>query len=192
MRLPFDHFNLIAPIYERVISHINLDMLRSLLNLPLDGRLLDVGGGTGRVSALLGDNVKQTILVDLSRGMLRQAKSKNCLQPAIARAERLPFPSGSLDRILMVDAFHHIADQQGTVRELVRVLKLGGRMVLEEPNIETWPVKLIALGEKLLFMQSRFVHPNVIRRMFEDQGTRVTIHTNPDDDVNVWLAIDKR
>jgi ubiquinone/menaquinone biosynthesis C-methylase UbiE len=191
MRLPFDHFNLIAPIYERVISHINLDMLRSLLNLPTDGRLLDVGGGTGRVSTLLADSVKQLILVDLSRGMLLQAKNKNALQPTIARAEQLAFPSKSFDRILMVDSFHHIRDQQGTVVELMRILKPGGRIVLEEPNIETWPVKLIALGEKLAFMQSHFVHPAAIRRMFEDEGARVTIHTTPDDDVNVWLAIDK-
>lgn len=191
MRRLLDHFNWVAPFYERVISHVNLDMLSALLDLPSGGSLLDVGGGTGRVSSLLSSRVKQVILVDPAWGMLQQAKTKDGIQPAIARAERLPFPDGSLDRILMVDAFHHIADQNATVGELLRVLKPGGRIVIEEPDIGAWPVKAIAAAEKLLLMQSRFMNPARIRRMFEAQGGRVSIHTTPEDKVNVWLAIDK-
>ena len=145
----FDHFNLIAPIYDRVISHINLDQLIHLLEIPPQARLLDVGGGTGRVSSLLLQEIDQIVVTDLSLGMLRQAQIKGALLPTNAPAEQLPFPNESFDRILMVDAFHHVCDQKGTVGELMRVLTPGGRIVIEEPNINTFSVKLIALAEKL-------------------------------------------
>jgi len=185
-----DHFGWIAPHYERVISRVNLVPLLDLLALSPDHRLLDVGGGTGRVSGMMTGLVRQIVLTDVSWGMLRQSEAKDGLQPANAHAEWLPFPAGSFDRILMVDAFHHVCNQQETVAELMRVLAPGGRLVVEEPNIETLRVKLIALAEKLALMRSHFVRSAVMRQMFEAHGGRVTVHTTPDDNVNVWLVVE--
>jgi demethylmenaquinone methyltransferase/2-methoxy-6-polyprenyl-1,4-benzoquinol methylase len=53
------------------------------------------------------------------------------------------------------------------VRELVRVLAPGGRLVVEEPDIAHWGVKLVALGEKLLLMRSHFYAPEAIAALFE-------------------------
>jgi demethylmenaquinone methyltransferase/2-methoxy-6-polyprenyl-1,4-benzoquinol methylase len=186
-----DHFSLLAPIYERVITQVNLDPLLQLLELGPTNRLLDVGGGTGRVSGKMASLVEQVVLTDISLGMVYQARDKNGLQPANAHAERLPFPTGSFDRILMVDAFHHVCDQQQTVIELMRVLAPGGRLVVEEPNIEKFAVKLVALGEKLALMRSHFVSPAIMQQMFELQGGRVTIHMIPNDGANVWLLVEK-
>lgn len=185
-----DHFDLVAPIYERVISPANLAPLLDLLDLPPDGRLLDVGGGTGRVSGELAAHVAQLVLADPSPGMLNKAAAKNGLQPANAVAEHLPFPAGSFDRILMVDALHHVADQRSTAVELMRVLAPGGRIVIEEPNIAHTSVKLVALAEKLALMQSHFLHPRRIQALFEALGGRVTIHELPAD-VNAWVLVTK-
>lgn len=192
LRLPkLDHFGLLAPFYERVISVVNLKQLLPLLDLRPESKLLDVGGGTGRVSGQLVSMVAQVVLTDLSWGMLREANSKNGLQTASAHAEKLPFPNDSFSRILMVDAFHHLCDQQESVAELMRVLAPGGRIVVEEPNIETWAVKLVALAEKLALMRSHFVRPAEMRAMFQAQGGRVNVHTTPEDGFNVWLVVEK-
>jgi demethylmenaquinone methyltransferase/2-methoxy-6-polyprenyl-1,4-benzoquinol methylase len=188
-----DHFDLVAPIYERVISPANLAPLLDLLDLPglpSDGRLLDVGGGTGRVSAALAHRVGRLVLADPSAGMLRQAVGKNGLLPANAVAERLPFPADSFHRILMVDALHHVADQKATARELMRVLAPGGRLVIEEPNIAHLPVKMVALAEKIALMQSHFLHPRRIQSLFGALGGRATVHSLPDD-VNAWILVVK-
>jgi demethylmenaquinone methyltransferase/2-methoxy-6-polyprenyl-1,4-benzoquinol methylase len=186
-----DHFSLLAPIYERVITHVNLDPLLMLLDLGPTHRLLDVGGGTGRVSSKMASLVERVVLTDISWGMACQAREKHGVQPANAHAERLPFPSGSFDRVLMVDAFHHVCDQPQTVAELMRVLAPGGRLVVEEPNIEKFVVKMVAVAEKVALMRSHFVHPVGMRQMFEGQGGRVTLHTVPNDEVNVWLLVEK-
>jgi len=184
----FDHFALFAPFYDRLFTTLNLDRLRELLALPV-GRLLDVGGGTGRVSGALTGLAGEIVVTDLSAAMLRQARGKDGLRPVRAHAERLPFPDGSFDRVLVVDALHHFCDQEWAAGELLRVLTPGGRLVVEEPNIEHWPVKLIALGERLALMGSRFYWPETMRRIFETRGGRVTMYT--DDAINAWVVVDK-
>ena len=117
--------------------------------------LLDIGGGTGQIAEQLAGFVGRACVLEPSPGMLAQGQRKGlCLVQGVA--ERLPFPSGSVDRILMVDAFHHLLDQGQTVRELARVLAPGGRVVIQEPDIRHWAVKLVALGEKVLLMRSHF------------------------------------
>jgi demethylmenaquinone methyltransferase/2-methoxy-6-polyprenyl-1,4-benzoquinol methylase len=186
-----DHFDILAPIYERFISRPNLEPLLGLLDLAPGQRLLDAGGGTGRVSGSLTELVENVFLTDISWGMLQQAGSRPALSRVNSHAERLPFPDDSFERILMVDAFHHVCDQVETAAELLRVLAPGGRLVVEEPDIRRFAVKLVALGEKLALMRSHFVRPEKMKTLFERQGGRASIHTHPDDEANVWLVVEK-
>jgi demethylmenaquinone methyltransferase/2-methoxy-6-polyprenyl-1,4-benzoquinol methylase len=123
----FDHFSLFAPFYDRVFDFLDPTRLRELLELPTAGRLLDAGGGTGRVAQALRGLAGQIVVTDLSAAMLRRAADKDGLYPVRAHAERLPFPDASFDRILVVDAFHHFCDQAEAAADLWRVLVPGGR-----------------------------------------------------------------
>lgn len=185
----FDHFRFIAPLYDRFASALEIDTLAELLALPVPGLLLDVGGGTGRVAAQLRARTGGVVIADASRGMLRQTRRKNGLRAVNALAEALPFPNGQFERILIVDAFHHFHDHAQAVRELWRVLKPGGRLVVEEPNIERSLVKLVAFGEKLLLMRSRFFPAETMQQMFELYGAQVTL--NLDDPLEIRLIADK-
>ena len=189
MRLPFDHFDLIARWYDHLIGDREADAadrsdrLCAALAAEPDQWLVDVGGGTGRHSAPLARQGVRTVICDRSWGMLRQAASKG-LAVVYASADRLPFAAGAADRLLVVDAFHHFtrpgnpAMQSQVAGDLVRVLKPGGRLVIHEPNIERPTTKLIAAGELLLLMGSRFWTPAQITTMFEAIGA----HTLARDD----------
>ncbi|UCC62672.1 MAG: class I SAM-dependent methyltransferase [Anaerolineae bacterium] len=184
-----DHFGFLAPIYDRVIiTAIQAERLKALLQLPVDGPLLDVGGGTGRVAQVLADQASHIVVLDESLGMLRQAQEKR-LPTACARSEQLPFPDGAIPRILMVDAFHHLGDQDHAVAELMRVLAPGGRMVIEESNIEHGAVKLVALAERLALMRSRFRTPREVQRLFQATGSQVGISR---DGPSFWVVVEKR
>lgn len=182
----FDHFGLIAPVYARWGGYVRAERMAQLADLPTDGRLLDAGGGTGRVARSLGTRVGQIVLADVSLGMLRFANPKPSLNPTAAASEYLPFPDNSFERVIMVDALHHVANQEHTARELWRVLKPAGYLVIEEPDIRTTSARLIALMEKLLLMRSHFLSPDEIAGLFP--GARADIHT---EDGNAWVIVQK-
>jgi ubiquinone/menaquinone biosynthesis C-methylase UbiE len=184
----FDHFNLIAPFYDRIFPPKADRQWVDLLDLPTTGRLLDVGGGTGRVAQFLSPHTPQLILSDLSLPMLRKSQSKVDLQPVCSIAEILPFPDKSFDRIIMVDAMHHVFEQEIVAGELIRVLKPGGRLLIEEPDIRSIAVKGIAIGEKLLGMRSLFLSPPQIETLFDKFA--VEIHTQIDGAI-AFILIDR-
>jgi ubiquinone/menaquinone biosynthesis C-methylase UbiE len=186
-----DHFGLLAPIYDRVIGEKPPDQLIRHLKLPSTGALLDAGGGTGRVSHSLAGLVDQLLVADLSLKMLSQAQKVRGLRTICSASELMPFPTGFFDRILMVDALHHVINQQRTVDELWRILKPGGRLVIEEPNIGTLGVKLIAFMEKLALMRSHFLSPAQIGELFNMNQAQADIQVEIDGAYG-WVIVEKR
>lgn len=182
-----DHFRLVAPHYDRIFSYDGDHRLKEQLQLPEEGWLLDAGGGTGRVAQTLRDLTGHVVIVDESEGMLRRARDKGLIAVR-AEVEALPFRSGAFPRILTVDTFHHLRDQAEAVAELMRALASQGRLVLQEPDINHRGVKLIALGEKVLLMRSRFRPPEAMRQMFEAAGGRVTVQG---EEATFWMIVQK-
>ncbi len=188
MKIRLDHFGILAPFYERFIPPDISEHLIKLIDLPSGGTVLDAAGGTGRVAQFLCENSAQVVVVDESLGMLREAGSKEGLRTACAHAEQMPFPCNQFDRILMVDALHHVADHQQTAEELWRVLRPGGRIVIEEPDVRSFGVKLMALAEKVTLMRSHFLAPEQIGMLFRLKCARVFVET---DGPTAWVIIEK-
>lgn len=183
-----DHFGMIAPIYDRFIGSTKMDVWQQVLNLPFEGLLLDAAGGTGRVAQHVGCPLCQVVVADASFGMLREVHSKPGLLACATTIEGLPFVEGSFERVLMVDALHHVIDQRQACMEIWRVLKPGGRLVIEEPDVETGFGKLLALVEKLLLMRSHFLSARQMAAIFEGLPAEVTIRR---EDKNVWLIVQR-
>lgn len=184
-----DHFAFVARIYDRLIPSPDPRRLLALLDLPVAGALLDAGGGTGRASYPLVHLAGVLVVSDLSGAMLAQARRKKGLIPLRAHAERLPFPDECFERVMVVDALHHFCDQREALADLMRVLKTGGRMVIEEPDIERPVVRVVALMEKLFLMGSRFLTANRVAGMVRDAGGRARIER--DGRFAYWVAADK-
>jgi ubiquinone/menaquinone biosynthesis C-methylase UbiE len=183
-----DHFGVIAPYYDRLIQLREPDRLIIRADLPVNGMLLDAGGGTGRVAQKLLGLASQVVVADLSMGMLRQASIKPGLLKACLHTESMPFSDGSFERIIMVDALHHVIDQQATIAEMWRLLKPGGKIVIEEPDVRVFAVKLVALGEKMALMRSHFLSPPRIQRLFNFPGAQSKIEV---DGFNAWIIVDR-
>jgi len=184
----FDHFDLLAPVYEHFIKPREPDKLISLLNLPSTGCLLDAGGGTGRITQYIQKAVASVVIADMSHGMLRQAAKKPGFHLVCSQTEHLPFAEGSFARIMMVDALHHVLDYRKTAQELWRLVEKGGRLVIEEPDIDTQTVKLLAVAEKIALMRSNFVAPDVIASLFSSSDAIIQIIRS---DYQAWIVVDK-
>ncbi len=184
----FDHFDLVARFYDRVFHFLGPERLMGLLQPQPSERILDIGGGTGRVSGTFGDDYL-VVVCDLSWGMLGEARQKQMIA-CCGLAEHLPFADGAFDRIVMVDTFHHLHDQHVAAKETLRVLRPGGRLVIEEPDIRRWAVKWTALGERLLLMRSRFYSIADLVDIFKQAGARI-VAMEEGHDYNVRLAVER-
>ena len=131
----------------------------------------------------------QVVICDPSPAMLRQARGKG-LRACASVAEHLPFADRSFERIVVVDTFHHLHDQRLAAAELLRVLRPGGRLVVEEPDIRRRVVKFAALLERLLLMRSRFFSLTDLMRLFEASGAAI-LSTDQGLDYNVRLILSR-
>jgi ubiquinone/menaquinone biosynthesis C-methylase UbiE len=132
--------------------------------------------------------VSETVVVDESLGMLSQAKKKNGLRLACSHSEYLPFMSGYFERVIMVDALHHVIDQQGSIDEIWRVVKPGGLVVILEPDIRKISVKVIAVIEKVLLMRSHILAPERIVQLFNYSDADVRF---VEDGFSAWICVRK-
>jgi demethylmenaquinone methyltransferase/2-methoxy-6-polyprenyl-1,4-benzoquinol methylase len=185
----FDHFDLIAPWYDRIVRLPVSDRLAEALRLPDDGILLDAGGGTGRSSFHLLPLVGRLAICDASLPMLRQALAKGGMDTTQALAEALPFRDNAFDRVMAVDALHHFFDQRAAIKELVRVLKPGGRLLIEEPDRRRWIIKILAVAEKTAFMRSHINRMTDIAAMIADEGLAARIENG--NRFTAWVIADK-
>jgi demethylmenaquinone methyltransferase/2-methoxy-6-polyprenyl-1,4-benzoquinol methylase len=173
--MPFNHFDIISPIYERFGHFDRSHPLLALLELPDKGVIMDIGGGTGRVARVLSDSGCQVVVVDVSAGMLTRVHGNSGLIPLMADAAALPIQTGSVQRVLIVDALHHIKRQPETIRELCRLLEPGGVGVVVEPDTRVFLVKLIVIMEFILLMGSHFLTAPELLGLFDGEAGKATI-----------------
>jgi len=91
--------------------------------------ILEAGCGTGRWLAELQSPTRGVRGLDLSPGMLRQAREIHGARAlTCGRATQLPFPNASFDLIFCVNAVHHFGDPRAFVAEARRLLRPGGAL----------------------------------------------------------------
>lgn len=101
--------------------------------------ILDLGCGTGRYSAALGNHFKaQVVAIDRSAKMLSEARKKSAPRVNYARAsgESIPLRTASIDMVFMSMVFHHFEDQPCAARECRRVLRAGATVCLRAATID--------------------------------------------------------
>jgi ubiquinone/menaquinone biosynthesis C-methylase UbiE len=118
-------FDAHEPVYQAELA-----TLRRFV--PTDGLSIEVGVGTGRFAVPLGIRFG----IDPSRSMLTIARSRG-LHVCQAVGERLPFQDEQFDLVLLVTVICFVDDVPTLLRELGRVLKPGGWLVVGFINLNS-------------------------------------------------------
>jgi len=160
----------------RRLEVVDLD----LLGVRPGTRVLDVGCGVGRLVLRMARRGCRVTGVELMRPDLRRAR--RLLQEARQQAEliegdggRLPFADESFDFVSCTETLEHVADYGLALRELARVLRSGGRLVVSVPD--TLP-EIVARGLSELYRSDPWGHRRIftrggIARAVEAAGPRV-------------------
>lgn len=109
----------------------DLDRLLEHLRLQAEDRVLDVATGTGFTAAREAEAAGLIIGLDLTLGMLREAKRLNeaeTIRWVVGDAAALPFASAAFDVVTVRRAPHHFSDLARAIAEMLRVLRPGGRI----------------------------------------------------------------
>ena len=120
----------VEPMYDVIVKEIQ----------KLDsGKILDVGCGNANLFGLLEDGKYELYGVDFSQNMIEEAERKcgNKATFRVADAENLPFDENSFDIIVCNASFHHYIHPQTVLKEMHRVLKKGGRLLIGDPYVPT-------------------------------------------------------
>ena len=136
-----DFFSSIAPDWDRLRAmHYPDDLIEAaILKMAGPGpfnRIVDLGTGTGRMLALLGDRARDVEGLDLSHQMLQLARAK--LSEAGVSHARLrqgdatatPFDTASADIVIVHQVLHYLEDPERLLAEASRILMPGGRLII--------------------------------------------------------------
>jgi ubiquinone/menaquinone biosynthesis C-methylase UbiE len=132
-------FGAAAHAYTTSAGHGDPAMLARVVEFarPRPGDLaLDVATGAGHTALAIAPHVARVVAYDLTPQMLQEtqrnarARGLNNVETRQGAAEDLPFADASFDIVTVRQAPHHFADIRRAVREMARVVKPGGRIVV--------------------------------------------------------------
>ncbi len=173
-----DHYDAISGDYEshdptkgkrlrKILSQVNFNKKT----------VLDVAGGTGYI----GQTIKQMggtyIDIDISKGMLSLAREK--LLPirgnhllVLSDVHRIPLRENKVDIALVSEVLEHVENPRGVLREVSRVLKPNGTIIVTNPNPFWAPIQYLAEKVKYKAPEGphKYIYHRELMRNIEQEG----------------------
>lgn len=162
---PYETKRRLDAIFNRLLSRENL----------AGSTLLDAGCGAGHFSesaCALGAIVTS---LDVGENLLAQVASRCESQCVVGSVLDLPFNDNSFDVVLSTEVIEHTTDPLQALREIVRVARPGGRVLVTTPGRLWQPVVRLASALRLRPYQGyeNFIWPGQAARTLELAGVRV-------------------
>jgi ubiquinone/menaquinone biosynthesis C-methylase UbiE len=171
-----------AGFYTTSPAHTDPQVLARVAALAApqpDWLVLDIGTGTGHTAFALAKSVRAVVGTDLTLEMLREAAQLRTARGAanvrftLADAHRLPFPSSAFHLITCRRAAHHFSNIGLALDEMHRVLRSGGRIVIDDRSIPEDDFVDACLNELDRYHDESHVRQyraSEWRRMLQDHG----------------------
>ncbi|MDO5729371.1 MAG: demethylmenaquinone methyltransferase [Actinomycetaceae bacterium] len=139
-------FNKVARRYDLTNEALTLGQvhlwrrgMRRALGAQPGEKILDVAAGTGGSTAALAESGAEVIACDLSEGMIEVGRRRHPeLTFVQGDATDLPFETGEFDAVTISFGLRNVDNTEKALREMARVTKPGGRLVICEFSRPTW------------------------------------------------------
>lgn len=169
-RIAVDHLNAMNPESDNpfIENELWVELEQSTRDLieeyvPAGACVLDVGVGLGRIMGPLGQY--RCFGIDITMEYLRLARERS-IEVAFARVEDMPYQDSMFDAVVSSDVLEHVTEFDLSVKQILRVLKPGGHLIIRVPYREDLKVYLQE-GLPYEFIHLRNFDENSIQLYFE-------------------------
>jgi len=141
-------------------------LINSFLEKEQGGKMLDCGCGLGMYQKKMRQMSPQVWAMDIQENNLKYCRRQKLITNTGIRGDTsfLPFAAGAFDVVLCSEVIEHISDDRQAVRELARVLKPGGRLIISVP-VPPGNIDEDAYGHK-----REGYSPEDLRLLLQEQG----------------------
>lgn len=186
-RAPADHVRLQASTDQRQFEETNpqryekerlqvrdFEATRALLNglHPRRGRLVEVGSSCGFLLEALRSDGWEVLGIEPDRNACRHATRQLGVETINSLLEDARLPDDSVDVVVMLHVIEHVPDPVATLREIHRILKPGGHLVVETPRYDTLMFRLLGRRERSVSCSGHifFFTTETLRRVYTAAG----------------------
>ncbi len=149
-------------------------------------QVLDLAAGNGAIALLLKKNGYQVTAIELSKEGVKQLKSKGIQNSRVGNVEdKLPLPSSHFDIVFWGDNIEHLLMPELVLKQIKRVLKKGGQLIITTPNISfilyRWhyfktghlPITEGIFSEPWQWKHIRFFNSQILVRLLTSHGFKI-------------------
>ncbi|MCD6319296.1 MAG: methyltransferase domain-containing protein [Candidatus Desulfofervidaceae bacterium] len=175
------YFNKIASDYDAwyltpIGSYVDTTEKEQVFSLwqTKQGRVLDLGCGTGNYTVTLATQEISVIGLDKSLSMLKLARRKLPYTPLVkSDAAYLPFKDKTFAGVISITLFEFLFYPENAIREIYRVLKPGGEVLIGTMNtLSPWfgCKRLKSLFVETAYRYARFYTPRKLKSLLSQEG----------------------
>lgn len=139
---------------------------------PERGRVVEVGSGLGYLMASLKARGWEVSGIDPARAFPAYTERVHGIETRPATLEQAALPDASVDVVILLHVIEHVPDPVGLLREINRVLRPGGHVVVETPRYDTLMFRLLGHRERSLRCGGHvyFFTFDTLRKAYEKAG----------------------
>jgi SAM-dependent methyltransferase len=121
--------------------------------------MVDLGGGSGEVTSLLGWDPDRTVVLDGNPALIGHARGKLGLSGIRGGVDHIPLSDRSLEAVCLLDVLEHLDDPVATLQEARRVLAPSGRLIVHVPaHPWLWSTSDEQLGHRRRYTRRLLTH----------------------------------
>jgi len=132
-----------SPLVERTLNIFRAAKAKKLSRkLKPGGRFLDIGCGDGELLMQLAKQSDYELFgLEIPGKAAERAVRREGIHLIIGELRTVNLPEDHFDGISLIHVFEHLSDPTESLQLISTILKKGGRLIIEQPNIESWQAK---------------------------------------------------